>query len=349
MKVGIDVSELRNGAVGGVPTAVRLLLDALHRHAPDVDLVALAPRPVEVPAGVTMAATGGPRRPLLWRRSRALARAARGLDLFHSPVTAFPDLRGPALTATVHELPFVVNARLEGTRRAWTQLYWLGRGLARCRALVAPTHATLRQMQLAHPAAARVTRVVPHPAPPAPDGEQKKHDDSLLFVGRLDRRKCVEALFNGAVGTKGQIRLVGPHDLDARSRLRRIARRCGVEERLLWLGVVDDETLDYLYRNACVVGLLSVSEGFGFPVLEALARGVPVVVAAGTGAAEVGGDAVLAVDPTKRDAVHAALVRAAAPDYRDEVRRKGPARVLEFSPERTARGYVEVFARALGG
>lgn len=347
MRVGVDATMLRPGHVGGVRTATYLLLDALRRYAPEVDLVALAPGPAEAPPGVRTVATGGPQRPLFWRRSRALRDATRELDLFHSPYTAFPFLKGPALTATVHELPFVVNARLEGIRRAMAQLYWFGKAIAHCRALVAPTHATLRQMRLAHPSAGRFTAVVPHPAPPAPAEEQKQHDGSLLFVGRLDKRKCVEMLLAGAVGTEGQIRLAGPHDADARHRIGKAARKLGLEKRLLWLGQVNAETLDYLYRNACVLGLVSVSEGFGFPVLEALARGVPVVVAAETGAAEVGGDAVLAVDPTDRDGVHAALVRAADPDYRDEVRRKGPARTLEFTPERTARGYLEVFERAL--
>ncbi|MDH3592008.1 MAG: glycosyltransferase, partial [Planctomycetota bacterium] len=113
-------------------------------------------------------------------------------------------------------------------------------------------------------------------------------------------------------------------------------------------GVVDDETLDYLYRQACVVGLVSLSEGFGFPVLEALARGVPVVVCRGTGAAETGGDAVLAVDPTDAAAVAAALERAASPEHRAFVHRRGPARALEFTAERTAHGYTKGFARALG-
>ena len=349
MKVGVDATELAGGAVGGVATGVRLLLDALHRHAPELELTAFAPEAVSVPRGVRLVATGGPRRPLFWRRSRQLKRATRDLDVFHSPVTAFPALDGVTVTATVHELPFAVSERLERGWRGVVQNIWLSRALSACGALVAPSHATLRQMAVAHPAAYRVTHVVPHPAPPAPAAEQKGHDGGILFVGRLDRRKNIEALLGAAAAVTGQIQLVGPHSNEGRYRVEAVAHRLGIYDRVLLLGLVDDETLDYLYRRACVVALISVSEGFGFPVLEALARGVPVVVAQGTGAAETGGDAALIVDPARRNQIADALTRAADPEYRREVARKGPARALQFTAARTARGYVEVFRNALGG
>jgi glycosyltransferase involved in cell wall biosynthesis len=348
LKLGIDATELRAGAVGGVRTALHLLLDALHRYAPDVEIHALAPEPVETPRGVRCVATGGPRRPLFWRRSRHLRRHLRGLDLFHSPVTAIPDA-GIPLTATVHELPFVENFRLEGQWRALVQEYWLARAMGRCRALVAPTQATLRQLRIAHPAAPRITAVVPHPAPPV-ERTSRGHDGSLLFVGRLDKRKCVEALLEGASGAMtGEIRLAGPHAERRRRAIEDVAERLGILDRVRLMGVVDANVLDDLYCRACVVGLPSASEGFGFPVLEALARGVPVVVAKGTGAAEVGGGAAIAVDPGDKEQVAAALREAATPAHRERVALEGPARAMEFTPERTARGYLEVFQRALAG
>lgn len=349
MRIAVDATELRPGAVGGVRTATYLLLDALHKFTPDLRVVAVAPGPVEVPRGTKTIETGGPTRPFWWRRSRELRAALRDFDLFHSPVTAFAEVDGPVVTATVHELPFIVNHRLEGFGRALVQWYWLSRAMGHCAALFAPSRATLEQIRLTHPAAVRITHVVPHPAPPAPGSEQKRHDGSVLFVGRLDRRKCVEALLAGAKCSEGQIRLVGPYSERARTRIEKEAEQLGISDRVLFPGTVDAETLDFLYRNACVVGLVSASEGFGFPVLEALARGVPVIVAKDTGAAEVGGDAVLAVDTMQTDDIAAAIRRAADPDYRREVSVAGPARVMQFTPEQTARGYAKVFERALGG
>lgn len=347
IRVGIDASELKPGAVGGVPTAIRLLLRALKGHAPGVEPIAVAPREIEAPPGVEVRVTGGPARSRPWRRSRALRRAVSDLDLFHSTVTAFPDLPDKPVTATVHELPFVVDYHYEGQRRALAQWRWLSHALGRCAALVAPSRVTLDQMVTAHPAAWRVTTVVPHPAPPAPDHEQHGHDGSILFVGRLDRRKCVESLIRGAAGSGGEIRLVGAHAARRRDEIERVARACGAFDRLRFLGVVDAEALDRLYGCARVVVLCSASEGFGFPVLEALARSVPVIVSRDTGAAEVAGEAALLVDPGDADQITAAIERTGEAEWRGRIARVGPARALEFSPERTARGYAEVFARAL--
>ena len=139
------------------------------------------------------------------------------------------------------------------------------------------------------------------------------------------------------VSVPGEIRLAGEQPESRRRAIEDVARRAGVLDRVRFLGVVDAPTLDDLYCRAAVVGLLSASEGFGFPVLEALARGVPVVVAKGTGAAEVGGGAALAVDPGNREQVAAALRTAATPEHRQRIGVEGPARAMEFTPERTAR------------
>ncbi len=349
MKIAIDVSELRPGAIGGVATSVRLLLNALHRYGgPDVELLAVAPFACEIPRGIRFVATGGTSNLAFWRSSRALRQAVNGVDLFHSPVTAFPRLNGVPCTATVHELPFVVSPRLEGPLRGVAQRRWMRRAVSDCRRLFAPSFATRRQVESLHPEAASLLEVVPHPSPPAPSWEARDHDGSLLFVGRLDRRKGVAELMRGAASWPGPIRLAGPHTALARRRVLEAAHRAGVAERVTFLGAVSASDLDDLYGRACVVALPSFSEGFGFPVLEAVARGVPIVVGRGTGAEEVAGEVGLAVDVMQPEAVAYTLARAATDEHRAFVRRRGPARALLFTARRTARGYREGFLRALG-
>ncbi|MFQ5844984.1 MAG: glycosyltransferase [Planctomycetota bacterium] len=353
LRVAVDATELAAGRAGGVRTALWLLLGALRRHAAGLELAALAPQEVGVPPGVRLVVTGGPKTPRRWRRCAALRRALRDFDVFHSPVTAHPpELEGgPALTATVHELPFVVRPSLEGPVRMWVQWRWLRRAMVRCAAVVVPTEATRMQVITCHPGLGDRLHVVAHPCPPVPaaPGDGPPADDgSILYVGRLDKRKAVGKLLEGARDHPGEIRLVGPHRRRARRALRRLARRLGVAERLRFRGLVDDAELDRLYRRARAVGVISVSEGFGFPVLEALGRGVPVLVAWYTGAAEVGGDAVLRVDPKSPSQIRAALQRAGDPEYRREIARRGPERAAEFTPERTAVAYGEVFRRAAG-
>jgi glycosyltransferase involved in cell wall biosynthesis len=104
---------------------------------------------------------------------------------------------------------------------------------------------------------------------------------------------------------------------------------------------VPDEELARLYRGARCVAYVSAYEGFGLPVLEAMACGAP-VVAASTGAGpEVGGDAAVLVDPLDDDAIAAGLVEAIG--RADELRERGLARAREFDWKRVADATVEVY------
>ncbi len=351
LRVAVDATELAPGVVGGVRTAVRLLLQALHEHGDGIELTALAPRAVPGPAGVRLQTTGGPVRPRRWRRSGALQAALRGFDVFHSPVTAHPPEleHGPVLTATIHELPFVVKPSLEGPIRMLVTWGWLKKAMERCAAVVVASEATRMQVRTIHPGFADRLYVIPHPCPPVPPppaGGNGEHDGSILFVGRLDKRKAVGKLLEGASEHPGEIRLVGPHKGRARRGLEQLARKLGMADRVRFLGQVDDAELDRLYRKALAVGVISVSEGFGFPVLEAIARGVPVLATWYTGAAEVGGDAVMRVEPKAPFQIREALKKAADPEYRRKLAQAGPARAAEFTLERTARAYVEMFKGA---
>jgi len=345
VRIGFDVTEL-NGAPGGVRTAIRLVLEALRKDEPGIEIVALAPRDVPVPTGVRMKATGGPNKPRAWRESYALREAVEKVDLFHSPVLAHPDLVHIPVTVTLHELPFVISSKLEGFGRAVAQWNWLNRAMARCAAIVVPSEATREQLRLVHPGALRITTVIPHPAPFV-DEMQHDHDGSLLFVGRLDRRKSVEALLDGCAQFDGPVRLVGPQEPKRRKQIEAVIERNGMRDRVEFVGEVDGRTLGYLYRQAGAVGLVSRSEGFGFPVLEALGRGVPVIVAEGTGAAEIGGDAVITVDPRRKEQIAAAWQRALETEHRAFVRTRGPAQLLRFRPKDVARAYKKLWTDAL--
>ncbi|MGQ0614109.1 MAG: glycosyltransferase [Planctomycetaceae bacterium] len=330
LRVGIDVTELRAGAVGGVPRAIRLLLEALRDHAPRLIPVAFSPHPVETPPDLRIHLTGGPACPRRWRRSRVLRDALRRVDLFHSPVTAFPRGAGCPVTATVHELPFVSDRKAEGFLRAQAQWIWFSRALSECRALFTPSRASLLQMEALHAAAPERTHVVPHPAPRAESRPPEPDEGYVLFCGRLERRKRVEALY----GLDAEVRIAGPE-----------APR-GAPARVRYLGPLDDAALDAQMRRARVVALPSSSEGFGFPVLEALARGVPAIARAGTGAAETGGDACLRFE--REEELPALIARAGDPAFRARLAWAGPARAAEFSPARAARAYEEAFLAAAG-
>jgi glycosyltransferase involved in cell wall biosynthesis len=137
--------------------------------------------------------------------------------------------------------------------------------------------------------------------------------------------------------------------LEPRKNLRRIAEaasRIGVELRVVgargwggvdtpgWLGEVSDEELAALYRGARVVAFPSLYEGFGIPVLEAMASGAPVVTSSGGATEEVAGGAAVLVDPLDVASIAAGLEKAAARG--DELRALGLERASAYSWEGVA-------------
>ncbi|HEC22614.1 MAG TPA: glycosyltransferase family 1 protein [Chloroflexi bacterium] len=124
--------------------------------------------------------------------------------------------------------------------------------------------------------------------------------------------------------------------------------RFGQQEAVILPGYVSDEDLPALYAGATVAVQPSLYEGFGLPVLEAMACGVPVACSATSSLGEIAGDAALTFDPENVEEIIAALRRLLADaDLREELRRKGFARAAEFSWERAARETWAVYDRLM--
>ncbi len=116
-------------------------------------------------------------------------------------------------------------------------------------------------------------------------------------------------------------------------------------ERVRILGFVEDEDLPALYRGASLFVFPSFYEGFGLPVLEAMACGVPVVCSCASSLPEVAGDAALLVDPHDEEGLREAMERALEDEgLRREMTARGRARAAAFTWERAARGLMAAFA-----
>lgn len=124
--------------------------------------------------------------------------------------------------------------------------------------------------------------------------------------------------------------------------------RSPAKQAVIFPGWVADEDLPAVYAGASALAFPSEFEGFGLPVLEAMACGAPVVCANTSSLPEVAGDAALLVDPLDTDALTAALRRVLSePGLASELRRRGAAQAARFSWERTAQGTLAVYEQVL--
>jgi glycosyltransferase involved in cell wall biosynthesis len=175
----------------------------------------------------------------------------------------------------------------------------------------------------------------------------------ILAVGNLQPRKNLMRLVDAYRNllTQGldnhQLVLVGKDAL--RSNEFRAQVRDLVEAgRLALTGYVPESELPALYSAASAFVYPSMYEGFGLPILEAMACGAPVITSACSSMPEVAGDAAVLVDPTRIDRIAAALHTVLTqPALADELRRRGQARAVEFTWDATARRTAEVYRSTL--
>jgi glycosyltransferase involved in cell wall biosynthesis len=202
----------------------------------------------------------------------------------------------------------------------------------------------------------RVTAVLLGVAPPPPVSAFPPAFPSgvrspfILAVGTLEPRK------NHLGVIKAFERLDCPHQLviaGARgwkdegilAAIERSPRR----DQILRLDYVDADVLDGLYRGADLLAYPSLYEGFGLPILEAMARGCPVVTGNGSSLPEVGGDAAVYVDPRSVDELAAAMERLLGDAaLREQLVTAGRARAAAFTWRRTADGTAAVYRRLIG-
>jgi glycosyltransferase involved in cell wall biosynthesis len=170
----------------------------------------------------------------------------------------------------------------------------------------------------------------------------------ILAVGRLNPRKNMVSLaraFKKARfehGLPHQLVIAGKSDFKAAEiagAIRDIERR-----DIVLPGFVPDEDLPALYSGAEMFVYPSLFEGFGLPVLEAMAAGVPIIASDTSSIPEILGDAGLAVDPADEDALSAAIVRLAHDEaLREDCRRKGRERSRQFTWEAAARKLLKIY------
>jgi glycosyltransferase involved in cell wall biosynthesis len=318
MRVAFDTSPLVQTRAG-TARHVRGLLAAL-RDRPGLELELLA--------------FGGPGRmssvlrDSLWYPA-GLRRRARSADVLHCPTFRGPRDGSVPTVLTVHDLAIL---RAPQAFPRWHRLYGragLARVLRAADAVLAVSEFTRDEtVELAGVPPDRI-RVVPNGVDGVftADGDRAE-GEYILAVATLEPRKNLARAVDAAREAGLELRVVG-------------ARGWGGVEVEGWVGEIPDTELAALYRGARCLVYPSLYEGFGIPVLEAMACGTPVVTSRGTATEEVAGAAAVLVDPL--DVVSIADGIRAAIGRRDELVAAGIARARGFTWERTADAVVELW------
>jgi glycosyltransferase involved in cell wall biosynthesis len=173
----------------------------------------------------------------------------------------------------------------------------------------------------------------------------------LLFVGTLEPRKNLTALLHAYAMLRAAW-----HDEDLKlvvagrtgwlyNDIFATVKTLALEQEVIFTGFVEDEDLPHLYREAQLFVFPSLYEGFGLPILEAMASGVPVVTSNAASMPEVAGDAAMLVDPRDAKAIAEAMAQVLYEDHRrDALIQKGLARAQCFTWENVAQKTLELYA-----
>jgi glycosyltransferase involved in cell wall biosynthesis/SAM-dependent methyltransferase len=282
----------------------------------------------------------------LWN-FRVARLATRECDVFLSSnsylTTWFLGIPGVPI---VYDLVAFDPAMRPNRRSALIERLTIGLAVRRSAAFIAISATTARALADRHPAAAaRTTTALLGVAPTLgglPDGALDPAElaglperDFVLAVGTLEPRKnlprLVEAYRRLPPGLQNRhpLVVVGALGWQTGETLRALE---SLGDRAIGLGYVSDAALQEAYRRCAVFCYPSLGEGFGLPVLEAMAAGAPILTSSVSSLPEVGGDAVAYADPYDANALAAAL-RSLLDDgpRRAELARRGPLRAAEFS------------------
>jgi len=173
----------------------------------------------------------------------------------------------------------------------------------------------------------------------------------VLCVAQKRPYKNLAALIRALPGLEDEraVLVLPGSPTEHESELRGLALELGVSHRVRFLDWVSEDELEGLYRIAACVALPSLVEGFGLPVLEAMARGVPVACSNRPSLPEVAGDAALLFDPLDQQGVTEAIRRLLRDDtLRAEMADRGRERARLFSWRKTAEKTLATYRRAIG-
>lgn len=372
MRVCIDVSAAV-GQTAGIARYVRELTLALHRLPDGPHLSLFHNRQHQDHLPVALGNHTRTRIPLgnrLWRLwllsglslPRQWTRDLSQSDLFHATDVTLPKLAMPSVL-TVYDLTPMLFPQFHARLNRWYQRMTLPKMLTRAAAVIAISQKTkddlVRSFQV-DPARIHVTMLgVDHTrfaSQPKEEALAQVHAATgieapyVLAVGTLEPRKNLMALLHAYATlppSTPPLVLTGSQGWGDQV-LTAMVEQLQLKERVRFTGYVADEVLPALYAAAELFVYPSLYEGFGLPVLEAMACGVPVITSQTSSLPEVTGDAAVLVDPRRSDQIATAIqTLLASPAQCRALREAGLARAHTFSWAKCAGETLNVYRHVL--
>ena len=363
MRIGINLVFLVPGETGGMEVYARHLIDAMRDRA---DLTAFVGEEARGWSGldeVVVPVRASRRVDWVRGEQQHLPRLAAGMDLVHSLSSTGPAWGGFRRVTTIHDLIYKLHPEAHFGVRSLGMRVLVPLAARRSHRLITGSKSArddvVRYLKVDP---ARID-VVPHGlgAPPRPEIALPEHE--LRKRHRLGDRPLVLCLsakrpHKNLVALLGALALIPserrpvaliagyrtPHEAE----LQALALELGVEEDVRFVGWVPDDELEGLYAMATCLVFPSFHEGFGLPVLEAMARGVPVACSARSSLPEIAEGAALLFDPDDHAAVAASIERLLGDDgERERLRAAGRERAGRFTWEAAAEGTLRAYERAL--
>lgn len=282
---------------------------------------------------------------------RSAARA--GVDVLHTLAYTAPFFAPMPVAVSVHDVSYARHPewyphQRDPLRRAYYRI-----SARRADAVIAPSHFSASEIQAAYGLGPDRVAVVPLAVDPIVAGAAVEaplpggiREPFALHVGEIHARRNPDVVLRALAAIEQRGGPSVPLVLAGVDRGEVASLSSQAPGRVCALGAVDEAVLATLYRRAALLVYPSRYEGFGFPIIEAMAAGLPVVASNAASLPEVAGDAALLVDPEDMDGWAGAITRLlhdAA--LRTDLIARGKARAAEFTWGRTARLTADVYRR----
>jgi glycosyltransferase involved in cell wall biosynthesis len=285
--------------------------------------------------------------------------------LIHAPAYTAPLWTGIPIALTIHDVSYELHPEWYPYRRDWLRRTFYRRSARAAAQILTVSEFSASEIAAAYAIPRTSITVAPlgvdqqfAPADPSLPCELPAHVRTpfLLHVGDLHERRNLGVVLEAVLasrrhfGALSALTLVlAGEDRGVGKALCEIAEAAEAADAVTLLGPVSEERLAVLYRCATAFVYPSLYEGFGLPLLEAMATGTPVIASTAASIPEVVGDAAILVNPLD-SSLWADAIRWVVNDaeLRQQLRAQGLARAAQFTWERTARITYDVYKRAVG-